>query len=82
MSIYCEKCGETIEDGITHKCSRQADVLLTPEQLADELHNVGLDAYVNFDYMGKSAALWNKFRLDLATSLLEKMDIKYKSRKD
>jgi hypothetical protein len=52
---------------------------MKPEQLAEELHGVGLDAYVNFDYMGKSAGLWNRFRLDLATALLEVLDIKYKS---
>jgi hypothetical protein len=28
MSIYCDKCGKDIKDGITHRCSRQVDVLL------------------------------------------------------
>ena len=52
---------------------------MNAEKLAEELHNVGLNPYVNYAFMGKSAALWDKFRLDLAIALLEKLDIKYKS---
>ena len=48
---------------------------LSPEQLAEELHNVGLDAYRGYEFMGKSAQAWNDFRLTIARRLLEKLDV-------
>jgi len=50
---------------------------MNAEQLAEELNFAGL----NFNSMEGSTTLvkWSEYRLDLATALLEKLDIKYKS---
>jgi hypothetical protein len=37
MSIYCDKCGKDIKDGITHQCSRQVDVIVSDKERLDWL---------------------------------------------
>lgn len=42
-------------------------------QLAEILHQAGLDAYADYRSMGCSAEEWNKFRLKIAAGIIERI---------
>jgi len=54
------------------------DNLLSVEEVAEELHNCSLDAWRNYESMGKSGDMWNEFRKQIARDLLERVNISRK----
>jgi len=45
------------------------------EGIAETLHCAGLNAFQNYNSMGQSAEAWNKFRLELAQAIADRLRV-------
>jgi len=65
--------GDDFGEGYDRACDHWEEWLPTEEEIEEILHVSGLDAFHDYDEMGKSGDHWNKFRRKLAKAIMKRL---------